>query len=115
MMKFEHKKIDITCDESGEFSAYVSGQIIRKPSLAAMKKAIDAAADTAFKPFDAWVDYGSRGEKKRRVTITGISRDKKRSYGPKIQYVSGVVCGHEPKRLHPAGRNRWWPRCRSSR
>lgn len=49
----EHKGIAITFDETrGEFTAYdKSGKLVRKPSLAAMKKALDAA--DKFEPFNA--------------------------------------------------------------
>ena len=47
-MKYEHGGIEITMNEhDAKFTATVGGKFVRKESLAAMKKHIDAAAKVA--------------------------------------------------------------------
>lgn len=69
--QYEHSGIKIDFDEnSAQFSATINGKLSRSPSLAAIKKRIDAASASTFKPFKAIVFGHYSGMKE--VSVTGI-------------------------------------------
>lgn len=80
-MKYEHGGIEITMNEhDAKFTATVGGKFVRKESLAAMKKHIDAAAKVAFQEFDALTEKYVHdsvkipGTELRRVKIKGVEK-----------------------------------------
>lgn len=81
-MELEHKGIKITITHEGKFEAVIGGKRVVKPSVDAMKKAIDAHALDEFVPFSAIKNVNdNRGEKElkdlkgmTRVMVTGIQK-----------------------------------------
>jgi hypothetical protein len=79
-VNYKHGKHDIELTNGGEFTTVLNGKVIRAPSLAAIKKKLDAAAKVAFKPFNALRDAryndkeDTRIEGMVRVTVIGIEK-----------------------------------------
>src|SRR4051812_5191354 len=76
MRTYEHAGVKIECiayETSVVFQASVSGTTKRFPSLAAAKKAIDAARAVNFKPFDAIQVYDNKLVK---VRVIGLEADR---------------------------------------
>ena len=74
---FTHGETAITMTDDGKFSATIGGEEVTKPTLAAIKKAIDAAGGPgAFQPFEALLlhRYSSFEPTLATVTSIGIPR-----------------------------------------
>ena len=75
-MQLTHQSVTIALNEvTGASSAVINGVTVKKPSLKAIKKAIDAAKAAVFEPFTAIEDTtGWRGTvpKFKRVRVTGV-------------------------------------------
>lgn len=76
METWKHKDIEITLNHNGRFVATMpNGQIERKPSLDAMKVAINNALLNAFVPFDAYI---VSDDKPMRVKVIDVALRKTR-------------------------------------
>lgn len=81
MSNFNHKGVEISIDKSGKFTAKVGGQLVKKSSLDAIRKAIDGA--NIFEPFKALrLAWGSRVEE---IVIVGIANSRK-AYGARLKW-----------------------------
>lgn len=87
MSQFEHKGIAITFNEQrATFSATINKKHISKPSLSAMKTAIDKSVESTFKPFSALIGatYSRQGDvaggELTRVTVIGLRKHRKTSW-----------------------------------
>lgn len=88
MKKFTHNGLDIRVTETGQFAAKTPHGIVQRPSLAALRKALDGV--TPFKPFTAfvwdWISTGSRGGHGfKTVQIIGTVKNS-RLYGPRAYW-----------------------------
>lgn len=82
MKTFQHRNTAIEFDETrGDFYAVVGGKGVRKASLAAMKKQINADEENAFQPFTALECCGYNGPTLDEVLVTGIEKARKRRFG----------------------------------
>lgn len=77
---WKHQGIEITLSDGGHFVATITGRVTRKPSLDAIRKAIDNSKKSTFKPFtglreEEHYDKG-KGNKDAlvRVTVVGITK-----------------------------------------
>lgn len=88
MAKFEHDGIEIELKQDGRFAASIGGKLVRKPSLDAMKKAIDESKKVKFEPFEGLIragwevkEYMIEGTELARVKIVGVEKIKYRRDG----------------------------------
>ncbi len=86
MSNFNHLGVQIELTNVGTFAAFVGGKRIVKTSLAAIKKAIDVAGKTAFKPFTLLTAIGrAKGIQIKktgyyRIKAIGIEANGRRNY-----------------------------------
>ena len=72
---FRHKGVTITLNtNSAEFTAEVNGDLMRKPSLDAIKRHIDKAQKNAFKTFEAYASPWWRKKPPVKATVIGIRK-----------------------------------------
>lgn len=84
MATYEHGGVAIQFNEArGEFLATINGKLASGASLAGIKKKIDAAAASAFKPFSALAspEWGNKKDHFIEVKVVGIVRGRKVRYG----------------------------------
>ena len=79
-MTWTHRNIEIEPTPSGQFIATIGGTEIVKPSLLAIKKAIDAYCDSYFREFTA-LRIRSGDYTTDKIKVTGIARTRKRRWG----------------------------------
>lgn len=98
MTTFEHKGVKIEFNDRAEFVAIINGKLHRTGSLDGMKKKIDQAQASAFKPFKA-IDFSLYHREFDVVTVTHMEKQ-----GRTVVFVSeagrdGQLAIHSPENV----------------
>lgn len=76
----KHKSVAVEVDQRGTFTAKVAGEELTAPSLAALKRKIDAALADAFEPFDAFTirNFYADGPELEEYRVVGIGAEREK-------------------------------------
>lgn len=87
-MTYDHKGVKIEFLEGpGKFKALINGVPVLCPSLTAIRKKIDNAGKTTFKPFEAYV-YAQRRGIVEKMKIVGIQPPGRGRYSRNPRWIS---------------------------
>lgn len=95
MSKFVHKGVEITITPGGAFTAVVGGKTIMAPSLPAMRKKLDKAAE--FESFSAFVH--TYGGQIKRFRVTGVRNNPRKDHWNPLLFVCDD--GENRSRVYP--------------
>lgn len=99
MADYEHNGTPITFDPANcAFRASIAGVIVRKPSLAAIKKAIDKTS--AFVPFTAIVSQWGEKPKVIKIINQKVSKHSGYSQTRRVLFIDEDGHQHSPENLY---------------
>lgn len=88
-MTYDHKGVEIKFLEGpGKFEALINGVPVLCPSLTAIRKKIDNAGKTTFKPFEAYVYTQRRERIVEKIKIVGIQPQGRGRYSRNPRWIS---------------------------